>query len=198
MSDIHHYFSIGAGSPLWNEIAEFKRLEREQAKIRKAIIKELCLPRTDGLEEHLWAYGSGALIGIKVVTTKAKKGAPYRSITNEERRISRLGWRFRAADQINVPDKRTPEGRAIAKRLHEAPGNLNWISISQRLFKHDWVMHGMKTHFAVIHWKPRGSPACVIMADCVLKKINPALIKTYCMKEITATAFNTLLGLKAA
>jgi hypothetical protein len=198
MSDIRHYFSIGAGSPLWAEITEFKRLEREQLKMRQALTKELCLPRTDGLEEHFFAYGHGALAGIKVVAAKQKKGAPYRSITNEERRINRPGWRMGAAQQLNVPDKRTPEGKAIAAKLRAVPCDLNWMSISQRLFKHDWVMFGMKTHFAVIHWKPRGSVATVIMADCVLKKIKPELLKTYRMTEITATKFNELLGLKAA
>lgn len=198
MSDLSHYFSIGAGSPLWAEIAEFKRLDRKQSKIRKEIIKALCRSRTDGLEECLYAYGHGGLVGIQVRAAKPKKGEAYRPITYADRRIDRPGWRFRAADQINVPDKRTPEGRTIATLLRTGPCNLDWMSISRRLFKHDWIMSGMKTHFAVIDYKSRGRAAAVRMADCVLKKIDPALIKTYCLKEITATAFNELLGLKAA
>lgn len=194
MDDMTHYFSVGKGSPLVAEVEKLKALMTEQHKARKVLLKELCLPRTDGLEEVLMVSGGGYVIGLKIQAVPRKKNEPYRQVDWEERRLKRVGWRWDRKDGFNKPDLRTPEGKAIKARMKTAPGNLDWMNISSRLFKDSVVFGGMACYYVVMWWNK--DTIIVKMASCVLKKIDKALLKQYKMKEITASAANKLMGSK--
>lgn len=72
------------------------------------------------------------------------------------------GWRWDRKGRFNCPDKKTPEGKALAKELSDIPYDTDWQSISCEIFDHDLLCgmdesgRGMCTRFAVFGWTERG------------------------------------------
>lgn len=79
------------------------------------------------------------------------------------------GWKWSKKFRTNVPDRKTPEGKEIAKQLKALPPGIDKRRESSEIFGHGLVMsscrHGFGLSFAQWGWSRKG--AVVAMAPAV-------------------------------
>jgi hypothetical protein len=113
------YFRVEPNSEASAIIDGMRAKKAERAKIVRKVHKELNLAKDQDL------FGTDHLImGV---------GPPMFE-------PARLGWRWDRKRGINIPDRKTQEGREVVKLLGTIPSDIDTMHESQRIFEHKLVM----------------------------------------------------------
>jgi hypothetical protein len=165
------YYRIEKTSPIMETLNEVLAAKKVRAKAINAFMKKHSPKRTDGCTESLMGDGR-SIFGIKV--ERSHKAKPYRSMHEYQAITDRPGWRYSSKQGFNVPNRQTPDGKAIAADIRALPKGTGWRSISDKIFNAGMVMGsadggGFCIRFASFALDAKTKIAYVIMHPAVKK-----------------------------
>jgi hypothetical protein len=167
-----HYFRAEPNTPAAELADSYRAKFRKRASISAEVAKDLKLPKGVkfyGTDSSIWG----------VTTDWPRDEIP-------------AGWIWSKKRRCYVPDKKTDEGKYIAKALATIPGGIDWMHESCEAFGHSLVMGskggGLCLRFAAWAWSKRGSVCQMHSAvKKAAKKWPEGLV------EITATEANEII-----